>query len=91
MRGMDRIWVQYRFRTTRFQDDEAGCVGLTLSVEEDDAPPVEVTRVIYWDASGHWYLEPVCREVPLEVIVELIAEANSFGIYSLCPRREAGG
>lgn len=74
---MNTNWAGSRYWTTAVQDDDVqGCAGLRLHEESNGIQSV-VAEVIFWDASGHFYVQTMNREVPLDVIESLIAETKA--------------
>jgi hypothetical protein len=76
---MDRQHIRARY-TTRFVDDtKAGSAGVELFREENGEPEC-VARVLYWDSTGQFAFEAF-KEIPLDIVEELIAEAKRSVIY----------
>ena len=76
---MERMYCGRVYSSQRFDDTLAGCAGLDLAIivgqERKGA-----ARVTYWDATGQYVVETF-REVPLQILEELIAETKqSVGV-----------
>ena len=74
---MNTTWAGSRYRTTAVRDNAEGCAGLRLHEEVNGSESV-VAEVIFWDASGQFYVQTMTREVPLDIIEALIAEAKAY-------------
>lgn len=72
---MNRLHGPKSFSTARVKDDQAGYAGLELWSLQNNRSE-KAASVIYWDASGHWFVETY-GEVPLEILQECIAEAQT--------------
>lgn len=59
------------------QDNADGYVGLRLH-EDAKGAEVAVAEIVFWDASGQFYVKTLNHEVPLEVFESLIAEAKEL-------------
>lgn len=85
---MDRPFGTLRFWTTppvenREQDSTTLRLHCETTVGRDLKPPVDskarvVAAVTYWEGAGHFYLETLGGDVPVEIIEELIAEAKDL-------------
>lgn len=73
---MNRSHGADRFSTRLDVDNHEGYVALDLFRMSNGAE-VRVARVVFWDASGQFFVETFGSDVPLEVFEELIVEAKS--------------
>lgn len=67
--GREHLW------TTFVQDRADGFVGLQLHCELDGRTAV-VAQVLFWDASGQFFVQTFDRDVPVEILEAVIAEAR---------------
>lgn len=74
---MNRQWERARYSTSLAHDDAEGWTALELRRTAADGEAVLCARIVYWDAAGQFYLDSVRTELPLAIVVELIAEAES--------------
>lgn len=72
---MNKQHARDHFATRLTHDNEAGCAALELHKTTDGKSDM-VARVVFWDASGQFYLEATTDELPLVIVEELIAEAK---------------
>jgi hypothetical protein len=74
---MNISWAGKRYWTTRVQDNADGYVGVRLH-EDTKGAEVAVAEVVYWDASGQFYVKTLNHEVPLQILESLVAEAKEL-------------
>ena len=76
---MHRTWTAVDYFTKTTRDDPRGASAIELMRRTGDVVE-RVARVLFWDAAGDYALEMLTRELPLEIVEELIAEATAtFG------------
>jgi hypothetical protein len=73
---MNTTWAGKRYWTTAVQNNAEGYAGVRLH-EESKGNQSIAADVTFWDASGQFYVQTMNREVPLEIIETLIAEAKA--------------
>jgi hypothetical protein len=71
---MNRQWGPGRYTTRTVTDNEAGSAGGELYCEKSGKTE-RAADVIYWDASGQFYVR-MFTEIPLVIVEELIREAK---------------
>ena len=72
---METQFGHERFWTTYVEDHKDGFAGLRLHRERFGKTTV-AAEVLYWDASGHFFVQTFNGEVAVEIIEALIAEAR---------------
>jgi hypothetical protein len=72
---MDRQFADARYWTTYVADDTDGFAGLRLHRESCGKTSV-AAEVIYWDASGRYFVQTHNGDVPVEILEAVIAEAK---------------
>lgn len=65
-----------RFTTSCVDDKEKGYAGVELYCTSSGERK-RVARVIFWDASGQFFIETFNSDLPLVIVEELIAEAKA--------------
>jgi hypothetical protein len=73
---MDRVFGDERYTTCEVDDAEQGCSGLELH-RTCRGKTDRVAQVLYWDASGHFFVATFGVEVPVDIIEDLIAETKT--------------
>ena len=78
---MDRQYAEYHYTTEYVFDNQEGFAGLEL-LRTGRGETGKAARVIYWDASGQYYIETFGAEVPVVIIEQLIAETkDKVGVH----------
>ncbi len=72
---MERQFGHTRYWTIFMEDRKAGNAGFRLHGESFGKTYV-AAEVIYWDACGQFYVETIEKDVPVEIIEMVIAEAK---------------
>src|SRR5687767_5440059 len=67
--GHERYWTKV------IEDRSAGSVGLRLHRERFGKTAV-AAEVIFWDASGTYFVQTLDGDVPIEIIERVVAEAK---------------
>jgi len=73
---MNRQFGDCRYESSRVQDCKDGFAGFELHRQRQDTTE-RVAAVIFWDASGQFFVETFGTDVHLEILEELIAEAKA--------------
>ena len=73
---MDRDYGVAHYTTQFFEDAKAGCAGMEL-YRATGGITERVARVIFWDASGQFFIETFNSDLPLTLAEELISEAKA--------------
>ena len=73
---MDLHFGQARYITRTVEDHKEGYAGLELH-RTASGETSRVARILFWDASGQFFIETFNNELPLAVIEGLIAEAKA--------------
>ncbi|REJ85834.1 MAG: hypothetical protein DWQ34_28320 [Planctomycetota bacterium] len=73
---MERQFGDVYFETSYFEDQNEGCAGVRLHRTRAGAQPIVAAEVVFWDASGQFFVETFNTDVPLEILERLIAEAR---------------
>lgn len=63
---MDRQWATAHYTTRTVMDNKAGSAGVELYCKRNGETAC-AANVIYWDASGHFYVQTF-GEVPLAIL-----------------------
>ena len=71
-------WVDAEFETKRVESRSDGFVGLELYRTGRDGHTKRVAAVIYWEATGHFFVETFGTDVPLGVIDRVVADAKKL-------------
>ena len=74
---MDRQYSLCRYTTRLVHDNKEGNSALELHATPKDQDTKRVARVVFWDASGDFFLETFNAEIPVGVAEQLIAEAKA--------------
>lgn len=73
---MDRWYGNQRYKSEFVEDRDAGFAGVELHRLQNGSDE-RVASVIYWDASGHYFVQTFGTDVELPVLEELIIEAKN--------------
>ena len=73
---MDRQYGDIHFVSKMVQDLTDGFVGYEL-LQTQHGKNSCAAKVLFWDASGQFFVETLGCDVPLEIIEELISEAKA--------------
>jgi len=73
---MNRDYSNAHYNTLSSNDRKEGYAALEL-YRTIKGEKKRVARIIFWDASGQFFLETFNVELPLEIVEELIAEAKA--------------
>jgi hypothetical protein len=72
---MNLSFCNVNYRTERYEDRKAGCVGFNLFATAK-GQTTAVATITFWDAVGQFYLKLNGPEIPLDVIERFISEAR---------------
>jgi hypothetical protein len=72
---MNRTWANVHYVTNLARDDQEGWIAVELTRREG-ATSERIARVVFWDAEGQLSFEMSAKEIPLNIVEELIAEAK---------------
>jgi len=74
---MVRTHGEYVFTTKVVEDRREGYIALELlCTRRAEGQESRAARVVFWDASGQFWLETFGTDVPLEIAEQLIDEAK---------------
>ena len=74
---MNRAWASTRYTSEVRRDDREGWTSIDVYVHERDEGVGSLAfRIVYWDAVGHLFVEPLLDEIPLAILEEAAAEAK---------------
>lgn len=71
-------WADAEFEMKRIESRSDGFIGLELFRTGRDGQTKRVATVIYWDATGHFFLETLGTDLPLGVVDRLVAKAKTL-------------
>ena len=63
------------YRSEKFEDAHAGCVGLKLFATAN-GQTTEAATITFWDAAGQFFLKLNVPEIPIEVVERFITDAK---------------
>jgi hypothetical protein len=72
---MNRKHAGAQYTTRLVANKNAGSAGVELYCEIDGVT-TRVAQILFWDASGQFFLEVFGGELPVEIVEGLIAEAR---------------
>jgi len=72
---MDRDYGDTHYSSAFVEDAKQGIAGMELH-ETRHGEQARVARVIFWDVCGRFYVETFNRDVPLDILEELVREAK---------------
>ncbi|QDU21158.1 hypothetical protein [Urbifossiella limnaea] len=72
---MDFTWGRARYTSRKIKDVQQGYEGFEL-VRQQDGADLRVASVVFWDATGQFWVETFGTDIPLQVLEELIAETK---------------
>jgi hypothetical protein len=72
---MEQLFGHERYWSIYFEDLTNGCSGFHLHCERFGKTKV-VAKVVFWDAAGHFAVQTIDGDVPVEVLEAVIAEAK---------------
>jgi hypothetical protein len=73
---MNRDYSNAQYTTRSLNHRKEGYAALELH-RASKGQKKRVARVVFWDASGQFFLETFEVDVPLDIVEDLIAEAKS--------------
>ncbi len=73
---MDRQYADARYTTVAISNNDDGYSGLELVCSSKSSVD-RVANIIFWDASGQFFVQTFGTDLPLAVLEELIAEAKA--------------
>ncbi|MCU0676500.1 MAG: hypothetical protein MUE69_27370 [Myxococcota bacterium] len=74
---MDRAWANVRYTSEVRRNDREGWTSLDVHVHAgDESVGALAFRIVFWDAVGQFFVEPLIGEIPLEILEEAAAEAK---------------
>jgi hypothetical protein len=73
---MYRDQGHFKYASVYVEDNDDGFAGFELNRTENGETK-RAASVIYWDATGQFYVETFDTDLPLDILEELIAETRS--------------
>ena len=73
---MNRAYGDAHYSTASVRDNKKGCTGLELWRARNGKQD-KVANIMFWDASGQFFVETFNADVPLSIFEEMIAEAKA--------------
>jgi hypothetical protein len=77
---MERTFAEHHYSTVKVSSVEGGYDGYEL-MRLADGVVRRVARILYIDATGHYWLETFETMIPLEILEELIEETKGTILF----------
>jgi hypothetical protein len=76
---MDKNWGEYHYKSRFVEDRADGFAGLRLTrTLSRTGEQSDVAQVSFWDAGGQFSFETFGADVPINIVRELISEAEEI-------------